>query len=57
MLAWTRACVPALEAKPPPSVQLDTARLPAPLHAHIIDLMVAMATARARSTHTGPLPA
>jgi hypothetical protein len=57
MLAWIRACVPALEAKPPACVPLDTARVPSSLREDIIDVMVAMATSLARSTHTGALPA
>ena len=57
MLAWTRASVPALEAKPPPSVPLDTARVPSPLPEDIIDVMVARATSLARAAHTGALQA
>jgi hypothetical protein len=53
MFAWTRTCSSApnlAQASPAP---LDNARVPAPLHHAIIDVMVSMATSVSRSVQPG----
>ena len=57
MLAWTRTCPAALGATRPLPAPIDTARISSPLHEDILDVMVAMATSIARSTHNGALQA
>jgi hypothetical protein len=55
MLAWSRLCAPlpsAVRTRPAP---LDAARVPSALRNGIIDVMVAMATRRARAAPEGVL--
>jgi hypothetical protein len=44
MLAWSGLCAATLSDARAPAIPLDRARVPAPVHADIVQVMVTMAT-------------
>jgi hypothetical protein len=57
LLAWSRTCLPVLNAARTRPASIDTARVPSPLRDGIIDVMVTMTTSVSRSVHNGALHA